>query len=215
MKKCPQVGRYEQRHMSEIGAGQGRSLNVPQRILCFPPEQSIGRIVVLNEDDIHSSTIPGWGREATQRMEARGTIRLPREQNLAFVHIAGVRADLRPFAAFHAGDLYSLSLAFCSVYDDDLVHLRGLHGLQQLDLTDTLVEGHGLVHLQGMIALRRLWLGYSSLTDAGLAHLHQMMSLAHLDLSGCGVSRDGVDALRKALPRCRIISPMERDGSQT
>jgi hypothetical protein len=65
-----------------------------------------------------------------------------------------------------------------------------------------------------MTALHKLWLGYSNLIDAGLAHLHRMTSLVHIDLSGCGVSRDGVGAIRKALPHCRIICPMGRDGSQ-
>jgi hypothetical protein len=43
-------------------------------------------------------------------------------------------------------------------------------------------------------------------SDAGLKHLAGLGSLKELDLTGTQVTADGVAALHKALPKCKIVS---------
>ena len=74
-----------------------------------------------------------------------------------------------------------------------------------------------LAYLMNLNELSDLDLSYCKrITDAGLKHLHGLKKLRHLDLSQCrkrsifgsdGISRSGVAALEKALPRCEIWWP--------
>jgi hypothetical protein len=87
--------------------------------------------------------------------------------------------------ALRVGEVYQLRVAK-GVTDQQLsglAHLRGLTGLQQLLLV--LCDG---------------------LTDAGLAHLRGLTGLQQLQLLGCkGLTDAGKEALRAALPGCKII----------
>jgi hypothetical protein len=56
--------------------------------------------------------------------------------------------------------------------------------------------------------LDKLDLGHTDVSDAGLEHLHDLTNLKELDLTGTKVTAEGVAALQKALPKCKI----ERDG---
>ena len=47
-------------------------------------------------------------------------------------------------------------------------------------------------------------LSYTGATDAGLKHLEKMKGLLRLNLRGNRVTADGVAALQKALPDCKI-----------
>jgi hypothetical protein len=48
-------------------------------------------------------------------------------------------------------------------------------------------------------------LGYTLVTDAGLGHLQGLTGLTELDLENTGVSRPGVEGLRRCLPPVRVI----------
>ena len=49
------------------------------------------------------------------------------------------------------------------------------------------------------------YLAYS-ITDTDLEHLKSLEGLKHLDISGTKVTKEGVAALKKALPKCEITS---------
>jgi arylformamidase len=114
------------------------------------------------------------------------------------------------------------------VTDADLVHLRGLQQLQELDLTRTRITGAGLVNVKDLTALRKLFVTDTKVDDSGVTHLKGMKTLELVGLSGTkisdsaldhlreltglkrifclgtGVTEAGVEKLRQALPECQI-----------
>jgi hypothetical protein len=102
------------------------------------------------------------------------------------------RAATTPAAVtIQSGQVYELK-ADTSVRDAELAglaHLRGLTGLQSLDLSECeRVTDAGLAHLAGLTGLQSLDLGGCEqgkrVTDAGLAHLRGLTGLRSLDLRG-------------------------------
>src|SRR4051812_23675500 len=73
-----------------------------------------------------------------------------------------------------------VTLAYSSVTDEELEHLKCLPHLQSLDLTQTQVTDAGLEHLIGLTRLRTLNLSYTEVTDAGLKHLKGLQNLQTL-----------------------------------
>ena len=95
--------------------------------------------------------------------------------------------------------LYYISLP-PKVADADLVHLKGLTGLQALCVDNTPITDAGLVHLKGLTGLKGLDLKYTQVTDAGLAHLKGLTGLGGISLSNTQVTDAGVAELKAALP---------------
>lgn len=122
----------------------------------------------------------------------------------------------------------SVNLGERRVTDADLVHLKGLHHLQELDLTRTKITGAGLVNIKDLPALRKLFLTETKVDDAGIGHLKGMKTLGLIGLSGTkitdaaldhlrelmelrqmfclgtGVTDAGLEKLKRALPKCQI-----------
>lgn len=98
-----------------------------------------------------------------------------------------------------------LNLSGTKVGDKGLVHLKGMIQLEQLYLQGTLVGDAGLVHLRGLARLKWLDLSNTQVGDAGLVHLKSMTQLVELDVTATRVSAEGIKALEKALPNCRIL----------
>ena len=106
--------------------------------------------------------------------------------------------------------LRELDLSGSSVTDDGLGFLAGAHSLVALTLWDTRVTDAGLPHLQELPFLAELDLGATAITDQGLAQLVSL-PLRRLSLRDSLVSLEGLQALREALPRCRV-EPIESEG---
>jgi formylglycine-generating enzyme required for sulfatase activity/Leucine-rich repeat (LRR) protein len=93
-----------------------------------------------------------------------------------------------------------------NVTDADLKELAGLKNLTMLDLKYTNVTDAGLKELAGLTNLTTLDLSGTKVTDAGLKELASLTNLTTLDLSTLiGVSARGVNPLRAALPKTKII----------
>jgi hypothetical protein len=75
--------------------------------------------------------------------------------------------------------------------------------LERLSLRGTAVSGPGLRCLSGL-RLRELWLTATDLDDAGLEYLKELRWLEKLDVAETRVTVEGVDEVRKALPKCDI-----------
>jgi len=73
-----------------------------------------------------------------------------------------------------------------------------------LRLTGTGVTDACLLPLQGHPYLATLDLYSTSVSDAGLAHLAGLNALKWLTIDGGGVTQQGVNALRSALPKCEV-----------
>jgi serine/threonine protein kinase len=122
--------------------------------------------------------------------------------------------------------LRTLSLNGTRVDGAGVARLEGLTRLVDLDLGGSLVDGAGLAHLKELTTLTRLHLGGCSkvsgprlellkgltfldlqqtpMDDAGLKALTGLNSLTELNLTGTQATAEGVAALQKALPKCRI-----------
>ena len=101
-------------------------------------------------------------------------------------------------------NLQWLNLGNTPVTDVGLKELTGLKNLQALSLNLTKVTDTGLRELAGLKNLQSLDLQGTQVTDAGLKHLAGLKNLKSLILSSTNVTADGVAALRKDLPACKI-----------
>jgi hypothetical protein len=123
-------------------------------------------------------------------------------------------------------ELRSLDLNWTGVRGHGLAQLRGLKGLNYLNLEDTPLEEPSsiaeLVGLMGltlrgcpiddsamgvlsrMTRLKSLVIDRSNISDVGLAYMAGMERLNYLTLSGCKVTPAGVAALQATRPRMVI-----------
>lgn len=107
----------------------------------------------------------------------------------------------------HLKQLKILNLASTKVGNAGLAHLAPLVQLEELDLHwYTKITNPGLAHLAPLKNLQRLDLVQTKITDPGLPHLESLRQLQELDLRSTKVTSQGVDQLRKALPKCNIMT---------
>src|SRR5262249_32722608 len=99
--------------------------------------------------------------------------------------------------------LKSLSFARTKITDSGMVHLRNLKSLYTLDVSDCDFKGAGLAHLKEL-KLEKLSLASSRLNTVGLGYLRPLVTLRALDLTGVKADPSDLEALRKALPNCRV-----------
>ena len=124
------------------------------------------------------------------------------------------------------GKVKSVSFEGTPVTDADLVHLRNLAALEELDLSGTRITNAGLVHLETLTGLEDLDLSGTQVTNAAVKHLNKLTTLRRLDLEGTQVNGDAWRELflpglywfgykgpeiPKALPRKLLL--VEADGA--
>ncbi len=132
----------------------------------------------------------------------------------------------------HIENLTSLEniwLDFNPITDEGLSYLAGMKNLKQLYIPRTKVTDAGLVHLKGMKdfdhllvngigdegirhlselpAMETLQIHDAEITKASIPDFKPMSSLSKLLISGDRVNDDLLDALRAALPNCKIWDP--------
>lgn len=76
--------------------------------------------------------------------------------------------------------IVKVSFAGLDITDANLVHVKGLINLDELNLRDTQAGDSGMEHLKGLTSLQRLFLSNTKVTDAGDSEL------------------------KKALPNCKV-----------
>lgn len=98
------------------------------------------------------------------------------------------------------------SLRGKEVKEDELVLLKEIPNLTELNLGGTNVDDTLLAHLKPLTNLTRLGLHNTKITDAGLAHLQEMGKLQSLNVYGTAVSDAGLQKLAqlKALKRLYV-----------
>jgi Leucine-rich repeat (LRR) protein len=101
-------------------------------------------------------------------------------------------------------NLTDLWLGGTQVTNNALAHVKGLNNLTRLMLDRTRISDAGLEHLKGLAKLTHLNLSKTQVGDAGLKHLHGLIRLEALVITGTKVTADGVAAMQKALPKCKI-----------
>ncbi|MBI1914345.1 MAG: hypothetical protein HYS12_06350 [Planctomycetes bacterium] len=174
----------------------------------------------------------GIGRPLGDLAPKLGALTDPTFDDLRVLDLSGTAAtdaDLRD----HLGKLtklVELSLAQTQVSDDGLASLAALKQLRRLVLDGTTLRGTGLARLKDLPELVELRLGCPTLTDLGIKPLGELKRLQKLSLAGSGVSdeglaslsgldklqeldltgtrvtAEGIAALKKALPKCKVLS---------
>ncbi len=103
-----------------------------------------------------------------------------------------------------------LQLGGTQITDSGIAHLATLSNLTMLDLHHTRVGDAGVLALFDLPRLMTLNLYETRVTDAGLADVAERINrgaLQSLVVAGRGVTRDGVEELRKKLPRVSVMGP--------
>jgi hypothetical protein len=99
-----------------------------------------------------------------------------------------------------------LEISSIAITDDGLKNLRGLADLEVLNLNWSPVTDKGLEHIAQLPSLRELYLGSTKITDKGLVPLQRIKNLECLAIQGTAVSKQAVQALRKAFPRWTVVA---------
>jgi serine/threonine protein kinase len=123
-----------------------------------------------------------WVLVATAPAEVRVA---PGEVYRFSVHSAATEREVNALGALSGlTSLRSLNLSYCAgVTDSALVHLKALPGLRHLLLR-----------------------GCTNITDDGLLQLRALTGLSSLELIDCDqLSAAAIDALRAALPKCKVL----------
>lgn len=149
------------------------------RVVRFPEDRSLG---VLYTRDSRAESWEELG-------QARGAISISRAKELRLIMSAHDRPeDVARLASLGADDIQVLHVHCHSLRDSDMVHLKGLTGLQELRLVVGMppgtgaMTGKGLVNLRGMSSLRWLSIECCVLSDEGLIHLRYLTNLESLRL---------------------------------
>jgi hypothetical protein len=107
------------------------------------------------------------------------------------------------------------------ITDAGLVHLSSFAGLRKLWLDDmgvnelkqANVSDAGLVHVGKLTSLTSLSVCTNAITDQGLARLHSLKNLKilyHDGLSSPGITADGLDRLKAAVPTLKAYDRAAR-----
>jgi len=105
-----------------------------------------------------------------------------------------------------------LSLRGSSVTDRELQQcVNQLPGLERLELCQTRITDAGLKNLKVLAGLVQLVIVEPQITDAGLEPLKGLTRLRELHVLDTQATDDGVWKLRRALPRCHIITDVDED----
>ena len=102
--------------------------------------------------------------------------------------------------------LEDLDLAYTKVSDDDMAVLGEMRSLRRLDLSHNRLSGRGLHRLQPLENLETICLLATPLRDGALEKLAALPRLTMCNIFGCRhLSKESVDAFRKAKPDCRLF----------
>lgn len=114
------------------------------------------------------------------------------------------------FPRDYLDDVDRVDLSESKFTDAEMVHLRGLTGLQSIHLNGTLVTDAGLAHLKGLHRLKHLTLDGIQVTDDGLAHVQGLTQLEWLSLDATQVTDAGLAYIQDL----RRLVWLDLDGTQ-
>ena len=196
------------------------------RVLHFPKDRSLGKIVVQDVD--RKRQIKGimywgegyWNEDTDFLGQAQGDVVIPAGKNVQLTINKSAIRDLSPLLKLKPDDIYKLSLRLVPAGNDCMRHIAHLTGLNELDLHGTRITTTGLKNLTKlrsleiltlpayvtdrnlalvgqMTSLKALYLVESRATDEGLAHLVGLTSLEELALTGKRMNGSGLVHLGK------------------
>jgi serine/threonine protein kinase/Leucine-rich repeat (LRR) protein len=128
-------------------------------------------------------------------------------KELHYLHLAKTGVTDKGLAAVaELTELTELYLWETQIGDAGAAHLRKCGKLTGLSFATTRVTDAALEGAKDWPNLATLYLnGNDGITDVGLAQLKQCKRLTYLDVGKTKVSADGLNDLKAALPKCKII----------
>ncbi len=146
--------------------------------LQFPPELSVGRLILLKPDwkgDAQSAT-------GTPLAAACGSVKTLAGQSIMLLSNDCISERMNLLRSFPPNALACLALNSTSITDKDLAFVNHLSGLRRLELEDTDITDAGLVHLSKLGNLEYLCLSCTLIkgNTLGLLNATHLRNL-HLD----------------------------------
>ncbi|MGI9457015.1 MAG: hypothetical protein ACR2NU_10660 [Aeoliella sp.] len=117
-------------------------------------------------------------------------------------------AHLRKFP-----ELTYLNLADTKVDDESANDIASFESLTELVLDDLKLTNASVGQLSQLPSLKRLSLQGTTIDDGGLTHIRTMKQLDWINVRGTRVTAGGIDALRIALPNCKVEWDGDRDNT--
>ncbi|HEV3340031.1 MAG TPA: hypothetical protein VG125_06730 [Pirellulales bacterium] len=157
--------------------------------------------------------------EKAQPLGPRWLRRLLGDEAFCEVETVGLRgarvtdADLRRLVVFR--QISAIEIDATRVTPKGLRALRQLPRLHYLRLSGLAADDEGMAEVAHLEHLERFWLmgpGGNVISDKGLLELRALPNVQRLDLDRVEVSGAAIAALRKGLPKCRIVLT---DGSKS
>jgi hypothetical protein len=93
------------------------------------------------------------------------------------------------------------------ISDAGVESISRIRTLRHLDLCAHMVTDEGIPLLANLTQLEVLWLPRCSITDASVPSLSSMTWLRELNIGDTGITPQGQDKLRAALPACVMVKP--------
>jgi hypothetical protein len=103
-----------------------------------------------------------------------------------------------------AVNLKTLFLYNSAIGDEGLAQLQHLKKLDMIGLGGTKVTDRGMAYLGTLPNLRYISANDLNISDAAFESFTKMTALRGLELHNTQCSREGIEKLRKAMPKCRI-----------
>jgi eukaryotic-like serine/threonine-protein kinase len=126
-------------------------------------------------------------------------------QNLRLLDLSDTAVGDQGLAVFaDCKNLEKLALSSSEVSDAGLSHFQGCTKLNTLRLIGAQVTDAGLSHFQDSVNLKILQAPQTEVSDKSIPLLATMTRLVQLDVRETKLTADGVEALRQALPQCKI-----------
>lgn len=164
-----------------------------------PGLQSIRGLKELTNLDLGGLNLGAQGAQNNGLVNLRGL------SQIRYLRLTGSRVTDGDLALLTGmTGLKELLLGSTGVSSSGLKNLTWMTGLERLDLKDTVVGDEGLKALREMSSLKAVNLEGTAVSDVGMEQLYGMRRIEHLVISGTNVTPQGFDALKKALPNCKV-----------
>ena len=184
-----------------LGAAEARTVH-------FPADRSLGILYTRDSGVEGRESWQGW----EELGQARGEISISQGKELRLMISDNNYQHIAELASLGANDIQNLYIRCRYLQDSDMVHLKGLTGLQSLGLSSGRstytcpLTGKGFIYLKGMNSLRNFVIQFTMIDDESLAHLKNLTSLENLTLlNNRAISGEGLVHLRN-MPSLRYIS---------
>ncbi len=181
------------------------------KVLNFPPDRSLGIIMILDVNKPHRTNPFAFGgdnsnwEDADYLCEAKGQVMIPAGRRVGIYISEKALKDLSPLQELPPDAFYMLSLPYQSAGDACMPYITHLTGLKELKLTGVKITSAAMRYITKLQSLEELSLPNDT-TDAGFRHVGQLTSLKRLFFYGERITNKGLQPLSKltALERLAI-----------